>query len=1180
VDGPLEPGGVVEAELRITAHVPVLNLDLEFPDLPENVIQGEPPRFHGRPLPGEDLRFPVSVRVPRQRAPLVARVQVESAAGRYWVSAVLPFDREERAARGRRFTESGDPYWEYQAASRPETAPLSPPPATAPNAIVLYGRFLYRDRLLDPGGFVHAVDADNPMFPIRFAEIELLDQNGNVLDSRFTDGNGSFSFTMEPGTGVFQVRVKSRIQVAGGHLIEVVASPTNPRIFTALSSQVVNPAQTTSLGDQILEPTGGGEPFNILDSCLNGMFLIQLLNGSLPVVPLEVYWNPLSGERTRFVRTEKAIYLGADESYDDPVILHEFGHYAAYVYSKDTNPGGTHFIDDTNQDPRLSWAEGFASYFQSAIRSWLGEAYPSWYIDTHGGSGQGQLYFAYDCEQPSLSVRGPGSEVVVHALLWEIEDGPTTPGDLTPGEDDDALILDRSDSWRVVAGPLVAASDVTLEDFWEGWFAIDNGFESEMEESFSSLGNEYYADTHEADDTPAAGGPLVLDGARSHHTFYPDGDVDHWYLDLTEGAPVSLETLNIQGFGDTNLEVRSPDSAVVAQNNNRASGDISSAVAFLAPVTGRYGVRVRRGVTTTQSSLLRFGSYDIRALSGIPHQPNLVLQPRASGVDDAGFGVGVAMADYDGDGYTDMYLVNNPGAGEGASRDVLFQNLHTLSFANRTALAGLGSPEGGIGAAWGDMDNDGDPDLFVTDHGLFENRGDGTFVDVTEASAVDDIGREFDAQWVDAEGDGRLDLFVVRRDGPSALWRNNGDGTFTDVAGEAGFAFPAGGNDAVSCAWGDYNRDGLPDLFMTFRGSRGQALYRNLGGNRFVDVTGIAGMASGTPASCGVWGDVDNDGWLDLFVAVRGTDRLYMNEGDGTFKDKAGVYGVNDPETAENAAFVDYDLDGDLDLYVVHVAAANALFENLGSTMIRTNQAVDTGTGFGCAWGDIDNDGDPDLYLARGCGVTCEQNRLYVNFSNVDDSRTWLKVRLEGVVSNRDGIGATVTVVSDGHSQIRCVGAGTAWASKSRIPELFGFPDGATLDSVVVEWPSGVKDIVRQPKANRTLTVTENNVTPVLPGEPTPFGVRLTPASPNPFRSATALVLVLESRAPVRAEIFDLSGRRVRRLIDRDLEAGSHVAGWDGRDDSGRATAPGIYFYRLTVPGRFLTRKLVRLSGN
>jgi hypothetical protein len=179
-------------------------------------------------------------------------------------------------------------------------------------------------------------------------------------------------------------------------------------------------------------------------------------------------------------------------------------------------------------------------------------------------------------------------------------------------------------------------------------------------------------------------------------------------------------------------------------------------------------------------------------------------------------------------------------------------------------------------------------------------------------------------------------------------------------------------------------------------------------------------------------------------------------------------------------------------------------------------------------------------------------------------------------------MGALIYAASGGVTQTRYVGAGTAWASKSRVPELFGFADGAAIDSVTVWWPSGIKDVMRHVPVNRTLVLTEDEVVPVLPEEPVPFAIRLSPASPNPFTAATTLVLELsgETAAPVRVEVFDLSGRRVCTVIDRDLAPGSFVAGWDGRDDRGRATAPGVYFYRLTAPGVAATRKLVRLAGN
>ena len=1190
-DGVSTPGSFTDARLLVDSRFPVERLRLETLVPAGLETAGPLPVYDGPVEPGETLVFPLRVRTPSGTTPPIeARIAVEGGEGGYrtgaWLDLSPPRDDSPAAHGGRMVSTSRGDLLEFPAAAR---APIGARSATStPGAlpVTVTGRFFYRDRVFGPNGFLNADSGDDPLRPVRHANVELL-VNGVYKSSSSTDTTGAFAFAYNGVAGdVYQVRALSSTDGWGGTDIRVKRSSAQPTLYSA-ASPLSKPGESTDLGDFIAEPGSGGEAFNVLDNCLVGADLVRSLTGAWPAHPVSVYWNTDSGNQGTFYSGWSIqLYGGAnpsspdEEGYDDCVIIHEYGHYIADLYSKLNPAGGTHYIDDGNQPPILSWNEGWASYFQAAARARAGDPYPSWYVDMTDQSGAGQLSFSYECEGPSFPLKGTGSEVVVQAALWDIEDGPATP-DLWPGTDDDPLHLSRSLTWSVVSSWSSAGPWVTLESFWDSWFApaLALGHQPEMEVTFDALGAEFHPDTLEGDDTPALATPLDLDGTPVHHTFYPAGDVDYHDMHLTGGDEVSVETLNILSYGDTRLDVYDPGQALIASNDNRAAGDLSSLVAFTAPSSGTYTVKVSRA-SGGYAAQVHYGSYDIRALGAVPEPISLISTAAEAGVANTGYGVGLAFADADGDGYPDLYVVNNT-AVPGAEKDAFYRNGGNGTFSDATTSAGFGNPEGGVGAAWGDYDNDGRPDLFVTDHGLFRNDGNAHFTDVSAVSGVLDIGREFDAAWVDADGDGRLDLFVLRRDGPSALWHNNGDGTFTDVAPQAGFVFPADGADAYGCAWADYDRDRMPDLFIARLGAPYHSLYRNLGGNRFEDVTGAAGIASTTPAHGAVWGDLNGDGWVDLFVASSGADALYLNRGDGTFEEAGAAWGVNDPGTAVGAALADVDLDGDLDLFVVNLVSPNILFQNLGSTMLRTSGAgvpnPDPGPDYGCGWADVDLDGDPDLYVTRGSGMP---NLLYRNALNDGSSpRPWMEVVLQGVLSNRDGIGARIEVHSGSLVQTREVGSGTGWASKSRLPELFGFPDGATVDSVTVFWPSTARSVVLNPALDTVLRITEDPSTPVLPPPVTPtFSVVLNAPTPNPFVGATGVAFKLSVATDVRVEIFDLSGRRVRTLIDRRMEAGTQIAGWDGEDDRGRATPPGVYFYRLEAGGRTRVRKLVRLG--
>ncbi|MCK5328656.1 MAG: VCBS repeat-containing protein, partial [Candidatus Latescibacteria bacterium] len=277
---------------------------------------------------------------------------------------------------------------------------------------------------------------------------------------------------------------------------------------------------------------------------------------------------------------------------------------------------------------------------------------------------------------------------------------------------------------------------------------------------------------------------------------------------------------------------------------------------------------------------------------------------------------GIAWGDYDGDGDPDLFAVDsNPLKG-----NVLYRNEGGGRFSDVTSSAGVGAMGNSKGGVWGDFDNDGDPDLYVTRSGaqniLYRNEGDGVFSDISEKAGVDVDNEGIGAVWVDYDNDGWLDLYTVRE--PVKLYRNGGDGAFADVTDAAGVG-DLGGK-VENGAWGDYDNDGDADLYVSNR-EQANVLFRNEGDGTFVDGTldaGVPGHSSGTTLSA-VWGDYDNDGDLDLYVLESNgfrTNLLYRNNGSGTFTDVTETAGVGDNGAGTGAVWGDFDNDGDLDLYV------------------------------------------------------------------------------------------------------------------------------------------------------------------------------------------------------------------------------------------------------------------------
>jgi hypothetical protein len=449
-----------------------------------------------------------------------------------------------------------------------------------------------------------------------------------------------------------------------------------------------------------------------------------------------------------------------------------------------------------------------------------------------------------------------------------------------------------------------------------------------------------------------------------------------------------------------------------------------------------------------------------------------------------GNGIGGACGDFDGDGDQDLYV---PSYGQG---NKLFRNDGLAGFVDVTTPL-LASPSAAgfcRSVAWGDYDNDGDLDLYLSYVGanaLIRNEGGGVFVDVT-SGPLGDGGEGVAAAWADYDNDGDLDLYLVRNNQPgetNKLLRNEGGGAFVDATSSP---LDDGGQDA-GAAWGDYDNDGDLDLYLVSSGGANK-LFRNDGGGAFTDVTsGPLGDAG--HGECAVWGDYDNDGDLDLYLANSGNvafpSKLLRNDGGGAFTDvTSGALG----NLAAAAAWGDYDDDGDLDLYVGRIGLPNTLLRNDGGGSfvdVTTDPLGNPYNASGVAWADFDNDGDPDLYLANfGTGPQAS-NRL---FRNNAAGNHWLHVRLVGTVSNRSGLGARVRLVAGGLTQVREVSGGAGNQSQSATIGCFGLGGATALTSLQVQWPSGIVQDVELPSgADRTLIVTEtvtnapSSVSAVLP---------------------------------------------------------------------------------------------------
>ncbi|MCP4545581.1 MAG: PKD domain-containing protein [bacterium] len=532
----------------------------------------------------------------------------------------------------------------------------------------------------------------------------------------------------------------------------------------------------------------------------------------------------------------------------------------------------------------------------------------------------------------------------------------------------------------------------------------------------------------------------------------------------------------------------------------------------------------------------------------------------------------------------------------------------------------------GVGAAWVDYQSDGVPDLFLTNNGtaniLFRNESNGNFTMVGD-EVIGNTGTGHAGVWADYDSDGLADLYLVNYEQPNCLLRNLGGGEFADVAsGELSEAGPYTG-----ATWVDYNIDGLLDLYLTVDGAS-NILFKNAlvheGTMYVVNVTGPGGGTESSQAAA--WADFDNDGDQDVFIVNRNEENhLYENIQDFGFVELTGNASINDIGDGASATWGDYDGDGFLDLYVVNDGQPDLLLKNTGSGFERIMHAplFDSGNGRSASWGDFDNDGDLDLYVSRH-----EQQDLYLRndggdqflkvdfftegttgsggsvaladydgdgdldiyLANYSDNKllenlcqngnSWLHVDLVGGESNRSAIGARIRIVTGSISQIREINGGSGSSSQNSPTVEFGLGENTVVDSLIIQWPSGLGQIETQVAVNQRLIIIEGETVSIdAHDDSVPPATSICQAYPNPFNPVTTIQYNVSKEASVDLRIHDVAGRLVRTLIDDEYhDIGRYYKVWDGRDQYGRSMTAGVYFCRFEAEELYQAIKLVLLK--
>ncbi|OZC01314.1 hypothetical protein BSZ36_17875 [Rubricoccus marinus] len=578
-------------------------------------------------------------------------------------------------------------------------------------------------------------------------------------------------------------------------------------------------------------------------------------------------------------------------------------------------------------------------------------------------------------------------------------------------------------------------------------------------------------------------------------------------------------------------------------------------------------------------------------------------------------------------------------------------------FEYRTFLSGLGSVTGANGVAVADYDRDGDLDVYIvvreaydaanttTWSRLFANRGDGTFVDQTRASGVAGSagvglpntagnGAKLGAAWGDYDGDGWPDLYLTHA-GPNQLYRNNGNGTFTDVTATAGVA---GGATQLSTSalWFDTDGDGDLDLHVgVWEDYPGDGAPRDLANPYFVNNGDGTFTEAGAARGLGDVGktyttlpvDVDHDGDVDLYDANDfGANRLFLNDGTGTFDEATAAFGLENTGEGMGLALGDLDGDGREDIFLTNRADSpvqtNALFvaQEAGGYAGQAEAAgvAETGWGWGAEFFDLENDGDQDLFVANGYFASDTPNALFENtgtfpladiapdlsvddlhparglvifdadgdgrldvlianvsraphfYANRASGGAWLSIALEGDVPNVDALGAVVEVEAGGQRWVRSH-HGAQFLGQSLAPVHVGLGEAEIVDRLVVRWPGGGEEAVTQLRTNQRVRIRQGYG--LLEGETVASGeapeagtgLRIVNASPNPSAGSVSFVVSIPAGLSADFTITDLLGRQIH--TSTSVGRGSGVVTWDGRDARGMLVAAGAYVASLSTAG-------------
>ena len=571
--------------------------------------------------------------------------------------------------------------------------------------------------------------------------------------------------------------------------------------------------------------------------------------------------------------------------------------------------------------------------------------------------------------------------------------------------------------------------------------------------------------------------------------------------------------------------------------------------------------------------------YTLFALMAILNVHAQQFTPMVDGplVNTTGDSRSINIVDVNGDGLEDIYITNGLKNGQ---NNELYLNLGNNNFQKTVDDPIVLDNAPSDGATCADTDNDGDLDCFMVTwynkrNYFYQNNGLGNFTHSPDA-ITGVLGTYSEtASFADYDKDGLVDIYITNSEGDkrNLLYRNTGNNNFTKITA----TWLDESKLSRAAVWADYDNDGDQDLYVANENESTNSLFRNENGsNNFVKVTNDPSVQESQSSMTASWGDVNNDGFQDLFVGNAGyfqtqNNRLFINNGNGGF-----TAAPNGPINTDNgcsygSGFADYDNDGDLDLLVsngfCNAPIVNFLYENDGNGQFSRNlnalSDFTTPCSFGMAWGDLDNNGFQDIVIStcKNMNTSPEPNNLV--FMNNGNDNHWLKIKLVGTTSNRAAIGAQIMLTAQINgqtvTQMREISAQTGYCGQSSLIAHFGLGNATSIGNITVKWPSGLEQVWGNVNLNTTVLIIEGS--PTI-GENSPAAQNIFSVKVNPNPILDTVHWILETAQPLENISFtlvDMHGKILRKQdLDR-VDAGQTQYKWDVTD-----IPAGLYLLKTT----------------